>query len=211
LSQDVPPPPMESIQELDSNDLSLDVSESFLEQIPEPEASLEGPEAEIADEDEDAEMRYYGDCSSSTSKSQIRQINQLRRWKNRVTCSQNLVWLAWKHTVDQNKFYNAGGRYSDSCNMHSWKYGPARCCYSKGNGPCMWKAFEKLAGYSIGNVYEVSAWSSANGYTFNQAVAGWKKSSGHNVVIYGKSGWAKNTKKGGCYASGRFVNCIFTA
>ena len=99
-----------------------------------------------ADEDEDAEMRYYGDCSSSTSKSQIRQINQLRGWKNRVTCSQNLVWLAWKHTVDQNKFYNAGGRYSDSCNMHSWKYGPARCCYSKGNGPCMWKAFEKLAG-----------------------------------------------------------------
>ena len=38
---------MESIQELDSNDLSLDVSESLLEQIPEPEASLEGPEAEI--------------------------------------------------------------------------------------------------------------------------------------------------------------------
>ena len=37
---------MESIQELDSNDLSLDVSESLLEQIPELESSFEGPEAE---------------------------------------------------------------------------------------------------------------------------------------------------------------------
>jgi len=158
--------------------------------------------------------RNLGKTSDATSKSQIRKINQLRGWKNTVTCSQNLVWLAWKHTVDQNNFFNGGGRYSDSCNMHSWKTDAHSYCYTSQNRntwPCMWKAFEKRKGYSIGNVYEVAAWSSADGYTFDQAMEGWKTSHGHNVVIRGINEWAKNTKKGGCWASGKFVNCYFSS
>ena len=67
------------------------------------------------------------------------------------------------------------------------------------------------AGYSIGDVYEVASWSSANGHTFDQAMEGWKSSHGHNVVIRGINEWAKNTKNGGCWASGKFVNCYFSA
>ena len=67
------------------------------------------------------------------------------------------------------------------------------------------------AGYSIGDVYEVASWSSANGHTFDQAMEGWKTSQGHNVVIRGINEWAKNTKNGGCWASGKFVNCYFSA
>ena len=70
----------------------------------------------------------------------------------------------------------------------------------------MWKAFEKRVGRSIGNIFEVSFGGSSN---FDAAMSGWKNSPAHKPVVGGGQTWNKFTKKGGCFAQGSFVNCIF--
>ena len=41
----------------------------------------------------------------------------------------------------------------------------------------MWKAFERLVGWSIGNIYEVSAMNTRRNYNFDMAMEQWKGSS----------------------------------
>ena len=38
----------------------------------------------------------------------------------------------------------------------------------------MWKAFERLVGWSIGNIYEVSAMNTRRNFNFDMAMNGWK-------------------------------------
>ena len=49
----------------------------------------------------------------------------------------------------------------------------------------MWNAFEEIQGWSIGNVYEVTA---VGTNKFKDALKLWSKSGGHNVVIDGTGG-----------------------
>merc|ERR1739838_536718 len=151
---------------------------------------------------------FYADCNSE-AQSQINEINRIRGFVNKVECEQNLVWLAWKHTKDQIDWESQGGGYDDTCNLHSWNTTPEhRCCYPSdhSNAECMWNAFEEIQGWSIGNVYEVSA---VGTNKFKDALKLWSKSGGHNVVIDGTGGWDENTKKGGCWTEGGYTNCIF--
>ena len=62
--------------------------------------------------------------------------------------------------------------------MHSWHI-EKPCCYSSDhrNKNCMWKAFERLVGWSIGNIYEVSAMNTRRNYNFDMAMEQWKGSS----------------------------------
>ena len=57
--------------------------------------------------------------------------------------------------------------------------------FSLGNAECMWNAFEEIQGWSIGNVYEVTA---VGTNKFKDALKLWSKSGGHNVVIDGTGG-----------------------
>ena len=41
----------------------------------------------------------------------------------------------------------------------------------------MWKAFERLVGWSIGNIYEVSAMNTRRNYNFDMAMEQWKGTS----------------------------------
>ena len=69
------------------------------------------------------------DCNSEAV-SQINEINRIRGFVNKVECDQNLVWLAWKHTLDQIEWESRGGTYNDNCNLHSWHTTPElQCCY----------------------------------------------------------------------------------
>ena len=62
--------------------------------------------------------------------------------------------------------------------MHSWHI-EKPCCYSSDhrNKNCMWKAFERLVGWSIGNIYEVSAMNTRRNYNFDMAMEQWKGTS----------------------------------
>ena len=89
----------------------------------------------------------------------------------------NCFWdfLTFKDQIAWNK---KGGTYNDNCNMHSWHI-EKPCCYSSDhrNKNCMWKAFERLVGWSIGNIYEVSAMNTRRNYNFDMAMEQWKGSS----------------------------------
>lgn len=51
----------------------------------------------------------------------------------------------------------------------------------------MWNKPKEIAGYE-GSGFEIAYWSSAGG-TANEALDGWKKSSGHNAVIINSGIW----------------------
>ena len=78
-------------------------------------------------------------CANSQSKSSWRRkgcntleklINFARRKHgiSALTCDQKLSNLAWWHSVDQNKFFEQGGSFNETCDIHSWNsYHP--CCH----------------------------------------------------------------------------------
>ena len=95
----------------------------------------------------------------------------------RIEAKKNCFWdfLTCKDQIAWNK---KGGTYNDNCNMHSWHI-EKPCCYSSDhrNKNCMWKAFERLVGWSIGNIYEVSAMNTRRNYNFDMAMEQWKGTS----------------------------------
>ena len=95
----------------------------------------------------------------------------------RIETKKNCFWdfLTFKDQIAWNK---KGGTYNDNCNMHSWHI-EKPCCYSSDhrNKNCMWKAFERLVGWSIGNIYEVSAMNTRRNYNFDMAMEQWKGNS----------------------------------
>ena len=75
----------------------------------------------------------------------------------------------------------------------------------------MWEAFERIAGFSIGDIYEISASSTKDNYSFDDAINTWKNSRGHIEVIRGQGIWKGITNKAGCWVEGNFANCYFSA
>lgn len=86
---------------------------------------------------------------------------------------------------------------NSNCNMHSWsaKGNWTPCCYTPNHAQAraMWNKPSELTNYK-GNGYEIAfrVWSSGNAnYTATpeEALEGWKNSSGHNDVILNKNIW----------------------
>jgi len=77
------------------------------------------------------------------------------------------------------------------CNLHSWSKSErwSRCCYTDGpkSYKCMWDKPRELTTYT-GDGYEIAYWN-GGGAGATDALAGWKKSKGHNTVIINKGIW----------------------
>ena len=77
------------------------------------------------------------------------------------------------------------------CNLHSWSKSErwSRCCYTDGpkSYKCMWDKPRELTTYT-GDGYEIAYWN-GGGAGASDALAGWKKSKGHNTVIINKGIW----------------------
>ena len=99
------------------------------------------------------------------------------------------------------------------------------CCYDlSGHNPdCMLGAFRRLAGFDIGDVFEISnghltKHDGTDGWGRNQVItndramygnSGWMNSQGHYEVIVGSGPWY-DLRKVGCYAYQQYANCFFT-
>ena len=98
------------------------------------------------------------------------------------------------------------------------------CCYptSGGNPECMWNAFHRLAGFDIGEVFEISTgyltkhdgtdgiWARDPVITNDRAMygnQGWMNSQGHYEVILGSGQWY-NLRKVGCYAYQQYASLL---
>jgi uncharacterized protein YkwD len=81
----------------------------------------------------------------------------------------------------------------DTCNLHSWSVnGPwTAVCYTDDHAEAgkMWAKPKELTAYP-GNGYEIAYWSTQ--CTAEGAIAGWKKSSGHNAVMVNQGSWGSH-------------------
>jgi hypothetical protein len=110
----------------------------------------------------------------------------------RIPLSPSLSYVAKVHVRDL-QAHPPSGR----CNGHSWSENGSwtACCYTgdHARAQCMWDKPRELTDYQ-GNGYEIASWGSA-GNTADQALAGWKTSSGHNSVIINKGQWSRSSWK----------------
>lgn len=176
------------------------------------------------------------EASACTKPEQKRMVNLLNKVRTRgdFICDGALSWIAWRHAMDQNEYYNQNAHkngyhiYTKDCNKHSWaeQHLPKdhRCCFDGTSkktmlhdGPCMWKALKRLTGrdYGFKKVYEVSYGPDEinrlykDTTTIKEAIAAWKTSTkGHNSVIKATGIWA-DLKYAGCASVGRYANCYF--
>jgi len=111
-----------------------------------------------------------------------------------IPISASLTYIAQLHCKDLvlNK------PTSGTCNLHSWSSNGnwSSCCYTPDHksATCMWNKPRELTNYK-GDGYEIAfnIWHSDNAnYTVKpeEALDGWKGSSGHNSVILNKSIWS---------------------
>eukprot|EP00093_Oithona_nana_P001974 01974.XXX_16357_15352_1 [CDS] Oithona nana genome sequencing. len=162
-----------------------------------------------------------GTCTAE-EQAKITEINKHRVGPS-VLCDQALMYIAWAHSKDQNDFYNSKSEgttlYTPSCNKHSWKLNKP-CCYgpNHANPECMWDALKRVTGndYGIGHIYEISYGPDVvnklySDSTLEEAITSFLSSGGHEQVLRGTNGWAKNTRFGGCSVVGKYVNCVFSA
>lgn len=108
-----------------------------------------------------------------------------------VALSKNLTYVAKLHVQDlaENLPYN------ERCNLHSWSSeGPwTACCYTEDHAQaaCMWNKPQEISNYP-GIGYEIAYWTdetlSPEDFAA-KALAGWKRSTNHNVVIINKGRW----------------------
>ncbi|MBW4518015.1 MAG: hypothetical protein KME11_22670 [Timaviella obliquedivisa GSE-PSE-MK23-08B] len=124
--------------------------------------------------------------SAGLSKPEAKLANQIQQYRQAnglpaIRLSQALTLVAHRHVQDlvQNGSPNA---------LHSWSDAP----YNSSNPatyPSMWEAPQRLkTGYS-GNGYEIAFWTSTNNAKPAQALAAWKGSPSHNVVILNREIW----------------------
>ena len=103
-----------------------------------------------------------------------------------IALSTSLTTVARAHVQDL-----AAHPPKGRCNLHSWsKYGEwSSCCYtgSPKSFACMWDKPRELTNYT-GDGYEIAYWN-GGGAGASDALAGWKKSKGHNTVIINKGIW----------------------
>ncbi len=84
------------------------------------------------------------------------------------------------------------------CNMHSWSSNGSwsSCCYTSDHkqASCMWNKPKELTSY-LGSGYEIAHGSSNARITAEDALNGWKNSSGHNAVIINQGIWTNKIWK----------------
>ena len=106
-----------------------------------------------------------------------------------IPLSYSLTKVAKMHTYDL--YVNKPSDLYD-CNLHSWsdqgKWSP--CCYTgdRKSAECMWNKPRELSKYNSDG-FEISAWITR--MSAENAIQGWKKSSGHNQVMINKGPWRK--------------------
>lgn len=109
-----------------------------------------------------------------------------------IPLSKSLTFVAQTHAKDLALNIPLKGK----CNAHSWsdKGDWTECCYTSNhnNSGCMWDKPAELTDYS-GAGYEIAARLLTKDQTFKitaeEALDGWKKSSGHRHVILNTSKW----------------------
>ena len=106
-----------------------------------------------------------------------------------IPYSVKLTQVAQAHVRDLVDNYDFSSK--NLCNPHSWsntgEWMP--CCYTNDHkeAACMWGKPREIAGYE-GNGYEIAYYSS-NGSSASAALAGWKKSKGHNPLLINTGIW----------------------
>jgi hypothetical protein len=107
-----------------------------------------------------------------------------------IPLSSSLTIVAQTHVND----LETSQRINNSCNMHSWSNnGPwTPCCYTSDHAQaaCMWDKPRELTSYQ-GNGYEIAFGSFGAQVRAESALAGWKGSHGHKVVIVNQENWTK--------------------
>jgi len=122
-----------------------------------------------------------------------RMITEYRRQKglDSIPLSRNLTYVAKLHVQDlaENLPYNR------RCNLHSWSdQGPWNpCCYTEDHeqAACMWEKPAEVSNYP-GFGYEIAYWTNEqlNAVNFaKKALAGWKRSVPHNIVMVNQGRW----------------------
>lgn len=133
-------------------------------------------------------------CINANEKELLKLINQYRKTKKLppIKLSPELTKVAKIHAKDLAKNNPDTGK----CNTHSWsdKGNWKACCYTDDHkkAALMWSKPAELTTYKSEG-FEI-AFQSSEDATPAEALAGWKKSSGHNNVIiergnFNKMGW----------------------
>jgi hypothetical protein len=106
-----------------------------------------------------------------------------------IPISPALTKVAQAHVRDLEAHFDLDNR--DICNPHSWsKKGKwTSCCYGNDHAAaaCMWNKPKEIAGFD-GKGYEI-AYFNSDAASAEEALAGWKKSPGHNPVIINQGTW----------------------
>ncbi len=125
----------------------------------------------------------------------FRLINEYRKQKGLapVPLSRNLTYVAKLHAQDLAENHPYGKR----CNLHSWSdqgiWSP--CCYTEDHAEaaCMWNKPSEVSNYP-GYGYEIAYWTNEPLSQVNfakKALAGWKRSLPHNIVMVNQGAWHK--------------------
>jgi uncharacterized protein YkwD len=132
-------------------------------------------------------------CINHEESELYRMINLYRKQKNLdpIPISSALTQVAQSHVKDLNQNY----KQSEKCNPHSWSRNGkwTACCYTSDHkkASCMWDKPREIAGYESEG-FEIAYWHSARA-TASDALAGWKKSSGHNPLLINTGIWKEVT------------------
>ena len=146
---------------------------------------------------EDINVNKFEVCLSSEEMKLYEAINAYRKTKglSEIALSTSLSLVAQTHSKDLNDNYQSSKR----CNLHSWsrKGEWSACCYTSDHkqAECMWDKPRELTDYK-GDGYEIAfAKYKSDGsdpeLTAEEALEGWKTSSGHNAVMVNKSSFKK--------------------
>jgi uncharacterized protein YkwD len=105
-----------------------------------------------------------------------------------IPLSAKLTQVAQTHAKDLAENYKP---FNGKCNLHTWS-GKGKwesCCYTDDHkkAECMWNKPKEIAGYESSG-YEIAAYNSG-GATADDAIAGWKVSTGHNRVMINDDIW----------------------
>jgi uncharacterized protein YkwD len=132
-------------------------------------------------------------CLSKEEDKLYRIITAYRKTKGltAIPLSAKLSQVAQTHARDLMTNYTFDP--DNKCNPHSWssKGKWSACCYTSDHkqAKCMWDKPREIADYPA-NGYEIAYYSSA-GANADEALGGWKLSSGHNPLIVNEGMWSK--------------------
>jgi hypothetical protein len=140
-----------------------------------------------------------GVCLSGAEMDLYLQINQYRSEEGLapVPLSSSLSYVAQAHAKDLADNHP----YNKRCNLHSWSNrGPwSPCCYTEDHrkAACMWSKPSELTPYKDPG-YEIAYWTDeplGDQEFARKALAAWKKSYDHHIVIVNSGKWKNHTWK----------------